>query len=186
MMLKSRVFLLALTLLLPFGLLAQTYSNDEQAIVQVKNGLIETLNKKESDKVLVYLHPAVKLIFMNTYELNGREQVREWFQSSAVQGSTQIRDFKIESLDIEPPMIKLEENVYLISGKGVLVFNSGRTSFSIPSRWMATITKVNNQWLVSSFQNTVNILENPVLEEMHSRIAFLSVITFILGLVVAS
>jgi ketosteroid isomerase-like protein len=132
-----------------------------QAITRLREGLIESFNKGDVDRLLTYLDTNAVVTWQNGEVCRGPEAVRA-YSNKMMQGENRIvRDIKSEPEvlgrhvygDWAVSWGNLHDRITLMDG-GELPFN---TLFT------ATVARRGDRWLLTSFHASVNAFNNPVL-----------------------
>ena len=186
---KKLLIVLSLTLLLNAAL-AQTNSSEvDQAITRLREGLIDSFNKGDIDRLLTFLDTNAVVTWQNGEVCEGTAAVKAYYDKMMKGDHPVVR--KVTS---EPKVLgrhiqgdwavswgELNDHFVLTDG-GALPLNS---------RFTATIAKRADGWKVSAFHASVNAFSNPITAVAVKKIALVAgiggIITgVIVGLVIAS
>ncbi|MDB6124406.1 MAG: hypothetical protein JWQ71_3399 [Pedosphaera sp.] len=132
-----------------------------QAISQLREGLVDSFNKGDVERLLTYLDPNAVVTWQNGEVCQGPEAVRAYYRKM-MQGEHRIvRDIKSE------PEI-LGRQVY---GDWAVSWGNLHDRFTLMdgselpfhTLFTATVAKRGDRWLLTSFHASVNAFDNPVL-----------------------
>jgi hypothetical protein len=136
-----------------------------QALREMRDKVVKSLNTGDIDAVLVHLHPNFVFTAMNGEVCRGRDALKPYFQRM-------MKDpgHIVESLSVNPTVDHLTD---LYGGTAGVAYGSsvdhyklvGGEDFAINARWTATLVKENGNWQIASFQSSANIFDNPLINK---------------------
>jgi ketosteroid isomerase-like protein len=131
--------------------------------------LTEAYNKGDYEKVFTYLDDDVVVTWQNGQVNRKPAEVRAFFKEM-LEGPNHY----VESTQIHPTVDELahlygDTAVAFGSSDDHLKLTNGM-DLNLHNRWTATVVKKNNQWKVASFQVSVNMFNNPVMDIAIQRI----------------
>ena len=84
--------------------------------------------------------------------------------------SNKVKKFTIEKVNFDKEVTIVDESTFIATGTALFQYQLVRGKvINVPVRWSATITQVIDKWKIAGLQNTVNVLENPVIDEMQNE-----------------
>lgn len=162
-------------IVLPFLLLltalpaawAQTLTPEEEALHNelraLKGRLTDALNKNDIDAVLKEVDPNVTFTAMNNDVAHGRDGVKAYFEKMMNGDSRIVEEMKVS---FEPDQLSViyggDNAVSTGSSQAHFKLASG-LEFDIDGRRTADLVRQNDQWLISAIHYSVNMFDNPLL-----------------------
>jgi hypothetical protein len=157
-----------------------------QELRQLRDGLLDTINKGDIEGTLKYLHTNCVITWHNAEVSRGHDGVRAYF-NRVMTGPNRIVDsfncsVKVDELTI---LYGDTDNMGICFGSSDEHFKlaSGK-DLDVKGRWTATLVKENGQWLVASLHVSSNLFDNVVLDMAKKTAAVAAVICLAAGLVV--
>lgn len=160
---------------------------DEQtraAILALRDGLVESLNRGEIAKLVTYGTDDVVVTFQNGDVCRGPAEVRAFFGRMTKGPSGLIAEYStvvtVDGMNAES------------DGRTVVAFGSSRdhlklssgTELNLNGRWTATAVNVDGQWKLASIHTSDSIFDNPVLERMKTTTYLMTFFGFLMGVTV--
>jgi hypothetical protein len=132
-----------------------------EAITRLRDGLIDSFNKGDMDRLLTHLDTNVVVTWQNAEVSQGREGVREYY-NRMMRGERPV----VREVSAKPEV--LGRHIYgdwaVSWGKMNDLFRlTDGSDFALDSRFTATIARRGEVWQVTAFHASVNAFENPVL-----------------------
>ena len=132
----------------------------------LRDEAVDAFLKKDIDRLLACLHSNVVAILQNGEVCRGHDGVRA-FHKRMSEGDdrtvvSQKTDFKVDELS-SPFGDDTAVSHGTITDHFVL---SNGMEFDLVSKWTATLVKLNDRWLVASFQASTNMFDNGVMDMM--------------------
>lgn len=164
----SWLFVLPFLLLLTVTpALAQTPTPEEEALHNelraLKDRLTDALNKDDIESALRETHANVVFTAMNNDVAHGHDGVRKYFADMMVGESRIVEDMTVS---FEPDQLSAiyggDNAIAAGSSKAHFKLASG-LEFDIDGRWTADLVRENGQWLISAIHYSVNMFDNPLL-----------------------
>ncbi len=140
-----------------------------QALREMRDTVVNALNKGDVEAVIPYLHKNIVFTAMNGEVCRGHDAVRAYFKRM-------MKDpgHVVESVQVNPAVDRLAD---LYGSTGVAYGSSvdhykltNGQEFEINARWSATMVKENGNWQIASFQSAANIFDNPLLNKVKSSL----------------
>lgn len=184
----KRICVLLSTFLFSVGTFASHLQVDEAEVVMedFKSKIIQTVNSKQPSELANYFATDGIMILGNSKLLRTREQIRSFMGSPYLNEEVKINRFMIDEVTIDKPIIVLDNNTFIATGKAKyqIIFNKSK-KIGLPNRWIMVLSKEQNEWHIASYQGTVNAFDNPYIEDMRYVFYLISLVTFLLGIIVA-
>jgi ketosteroid isomerase-like protein len=147
---------------------AQTLTPEEEALHNelraLKDRLTEALNKDDIEAALRETHPSVVFTAMNNEVAHGHDGVRKYFETMMVGEDRIVDDMTVS---FEPDQLSSiyggDNAIAAGSSKAHFKLASG-LEFDIDGRWTADLVRENGQWLISAIHYSVNMFDNPLLD----------------------
>jgi ketosteroid isomerase-like protein len=161
----------------------------EQAITRLREGLVDSFNKGDIDRLLTYLDTNAVVTWQNGEVCEGTAAVKAYYDRM-MKGDHPV----VNKVTAEPKVLGRHiQGDWAISWGDLnddFVLSDGR-QLPLNSHFTATIAKRGDKWLVSSFHASVNAFENPITALAVKKISLIGgvgglVVGAIVGLVAAS
>ncbi|MCB9688234.1 MAG: nuclear transport factor 2 family protein [Alphaproteobacteria bacterium] len=131
----------------------------------VRAQLLDALKKKDLDAVVATLHPEVVFTTTNGEVARGRDGVKAWIGKMTSGPDALVKSF---SYDVESDDLSV-----LIGGDTAIAWGpstdrytlSNGETWELHTRWSATLVKVDGTWLIASVHSSVDLFDNPVLDQ---------------------
>jgi ketosteroid isomerase-like protein len=187
---KNLIVVLSLTLLLNNALAQNSPSSEvDQAITHLREGLIDSFNKGDIDRLLTFLDTNAVVTWQNGEVSEGTAAVKAYYERmmkgdhpvvSKVTSEPKVLGRHIQA-DWEVSWGELNDHFILTDGRDL----------PLNSRFTATVAKRGDVWKVSAFHASVNAFNNPITAIAVKKISLVAgiggIITgLIVGLVIAS
>ncbi len=142
---------------------AEVPASDEatQAITRLREGLIDSFNKCDIDRLLGHLDENVIVTWQNGEVCRGPAGVKAYY-NKMMQGDGHIVDKVSCDPQIDGRHVYGDWAVSWGHMNDAFVLKDG-AEFKFNSNFTATIAKRGEQWKVTSFHVSVNAFENPIL-----------------------
>jgi ketosteroid isomerase-like protein len=186
---QKLLIMLSLTLLLNAAL-AQTNSSEvDQAITRLREGLIESFNKGDIERLLTFLDTNAVVVWQSGEVCQGTAAIKAYYDKM-MKGEHPV----VSKVTFEPKVLGRHiEGDWAVSWGELndhFLLSDGR-DLPLNSRFTATIAKRGDAWKVSAFQASVDAFSNPIKAQAVKKMALAAgiggVITGVLvGLVIAS
>jgi uncharacterized protein (TIGR02246 family) len=128
----------------------------------LRDDAIKAYEEKDIEQLLSYLHPDVVVTVQNAETLRGHDEVRAFHKRMSVGDSSEVVStqsrFEVDQL---ATLYGGDTAVATGSMNDQFELRRGMT-FSLQSRWTATLVKGGDQWLVSAFHVSTNMFDNGV------------------------
>jgi ketosteroid isomerase-like protein len=178
----------ALLLFLTAPLLAQTppvpttaQLHDE--LRRMRDEILAAIDKGDVEGVLVHLHRNVIFTPMNAEVCRGPEQVRAYFDKM-MKGPGRIVDRVHFDLKVDALTDFYGDTGIAYGSSDDRYKLKNGMDFAIHTRWTCSLVRENGRWLITSFQSTANVFDNPILDATAKRRGwFLAGIAAIVGLI---
>ena len=179
---------LVLALLVSTGLRAQTPAAGaenpaHQELRQLRDGLLEAMNKGDLEGTLKYLHTNCVITWHNAEVSRGHGGVRDYF-NRVMTGPNKIVDSFNCTLNVDELTILYGDNMGICYGSSDEHFKltTGK-ELEVKGRWTATLVKDDGHWLVASLHASTNLFDNVMLDLAKKAAKIIGVTGLIFGLV---
>ena len=155
--------LFAACLLVPQGV-AQDRESDHDALRALRERLLSALGGTDADALAACFTPQFVFTGSDQSVATSRDELAayyaEWFEGE------DARLVKMEvSAEADVPTVFTGEDTGFSYGTGVITYHlTAGPVVPIPSRWTASVRKLDGEWRVETAHVGVNILENPVMK----------------------
>lgn len=168
------LFILCFPLLPVHGQGSQTTTPEDEAIHQsirnLRDAMVNALNKGDLDALLPYVHQNIVFTPMNGEVCRGPEALRAYFNRMMKEPG-----HIVESMHTNPTVDRLTD---LYGGTAGVAYGSSLDhykltdgqEFDVKARWTATLVKDNDTWKLASFQSAANVFDNPLLDKAKSTL----------------
>jgi ketosteroid isomerase-like protein len=156
-----------------------TQSEVDQAITRLREGLVDSFNHGDMDKLLTYLDTNAIVTWQNGEVCEGPAAVKAYYERM-MKGDHPV----VSKVTADPKVLGRHlQGDWAVSWGNLndhFTLTDGR-ELPLNSHFTATIAKRGDHWLVSAFHVSVNAFENPI---MALAIKKVSMIASIAGLVI--
>ena len=151
---------------------------------QLRQSMVEALNRGDVEEMLKHLHANVVFTAMNAEVCRGPAQVRAYFDRM-MKGPHRV----VDSVHVDPKVDALSD---LYGNQVAVAYGSSRDVYrltdgltmQVNSRWTCTLVREGGRWLIASFHSSANVFDNPILAKTKAVIYKTGGIAAILGLVI--
>jgi len=166
---------------------AEMDSRTEQAITRLREGLVDSFNHDDIDKLLTYLDANAVVTWQNGEVCEGTEAVKAYYQRM-MKGEHPV----VSKVTADPKILGRHLQGDWAVSWGLLndhfVLNDGR-DLPLNSRFTATIVRRGDEWKVAAFHVSVNAFDNPIMMLAVKKIALIvggvgSLLGLIIGVIV--
>ncbi len=177
---------LLIFLFLPSILSAEPATNLQQDVLEhFKDELLNGVNQSKLDRLSSSFLPNVLIVLENGKAFHSLAQLNDYMKSPNNIEVSKIKKFIIEKINYDNEITIVDESTFIATGTAVFQYQLVKGKIiKVPVRWSATITQVIDKWKIASLQNTVNVLENPIIDEMQNDFYMMCFIAFIIGLII--
>jgi ketosteroid isomerase-like protein len=168
---------------------ASTDAEVEQAIAHLREGLVDSFNKGDMDRLLTYLDTNAVVTWQNGEVCEGTAAVKAYYDRM-MKGDHPV----VSKVTADPKVLGRH-----IQGDWAISWGDLNDHFQLTdgrdlplnSHFTATIAKRGDRWLVSAFHVSVNAFDNPVMTLAVKKISMAVgigglIIGFILGAIIIS
>jgi uncharacterized protein (TIGR02246 family) len=130
---------------------------------KLRDDVLAAIDRNDFDAIMPHLHPNVVFTPMNGEVCRGPQEIRAYFDKM-LKGPDAI----VKSIHLEVEVDRLTD----LYGDTGLAFGSSNDhytltngmDFPVRTRWTCALVRENGKWLITAFQGSANIFDNPVLE----------------------
>lgn len=151
---------------MPVAAHAESHSQRIHAELRaLRDGLLEAVRQGDFARAVGYFHPNSVFIPENGQLIRKSSGIREFYERALTGSTSVLKRFSIDAVEVEELSILFGDNTAVAFGTATTTYEPTiGNDFTLPSRWTATLVNENGHWLVASFQNTVNVYDNPLRE----------------------
>jgi uncharacterized protein (TIGR02246 family) len=150
----------------------------------LRDDMVDALNKGDVDRLVSHLSPNVIVTFEDAEVARGRDGVRAYYQKMVKGPDALVAGYQTAvAVDELTTLYGDSTGVAAGSSDDHFTFSSGMT-FSLASRWTATLVKQDGVWYVAAFHASADLFDNPVLTKMKYTAYLVGVFGLVMGLVV--
>jgi ketosteroid isomerase-like protein len=185
----SWLLILPLLLLLSVApAMAQALTPEEEALHNelraLKTRLTDALNNDDIEAALRETHPNVVFTAMNNDVAHGHDGVRKYFETMMVGENRIVEDMTVSFEADQLSSIYGGDNAIAAgSSKAHFKLSSG-LEFDIDGRWTADLVRDNGQWLISAIHYSVNMFDNPLLNNAKRMAWYVGIGAAVVGLII--
>jgi ketosteroid isomerase-like protein len=185
----SWLFILSVILMLSAApAMAQTATSEEEALHNelraLKTRLTDALNNDDIETALRETHPNVVFTAMNNDVAHGHDGVRKYFADMMVGENRIVDDMTVS---FEPDQLSAiyggDNAIAAGSSKAHFKLASG-LEFDIDGRWTADLVRENGQWLISAIHYSVNMFDNPLLNNAKRMAWYVGIGAAVIALII--
>jgi ketosteroid isomerase-like protein len=155
-----------------------------QALRQLRDDLVETMNQGDIEASLKFLHTNVVITWHNAEVSSGHDGVRA-YHNRVMSGPNKI----VESFHCS---LTVDGLTLLYGGDTGVCFGSSEEQFKLANgkrlnlkgRWSATLVKDDGRWLVANLHASTNLFDNVLLTVAKKAVWWAGIISLGLGLIV--
>lgn len=150
------------------------------AITQLREGLVDSFNKGDVNRLLTYLDPEVIATWQNGEVTHGAEEVRAYYDKMMSGESRVVREVKLAP-EVLGRQIHGDWAVSWGNLHDQFTLTDGRV-LPLDSHFTIVMARRGDRWLVTAYHASVNAFDNPVLALAVGRTArWVGVGTGVLG-----
>lgn len=182
-----RILAFASAMLLPFQLQAELSVSEAEAVFDsFKTKLIQSINSKNASDMANFFETDALMVLGTSKLLRTRDSIRAFMQAPFLDEDVKISRFFIDKLDLEPPILIIDSNTFIATGTSQykIIFNKAK-QITLLNRWITVFHREEGKWHIASYQGTVNAFDNAYIEDMKNIFYLISLVTFLLGIIVA-
>ena len=155
-----------------------------QELRQLRNGLLEAMNKGDLEGTLKFLHTNCVITWHNAEVSRGREGMRAYY-NRVMTGPNKIVESFTCSLKVDELTILYGDNMGVCFGSSDEHFKlaTGK-DLDVKGRWTATLVKEDGRWLIASLHASTNLFDNVMLDLAKKTAEIAAVICLIVGLTI--
>ncbi len=146
----------------------------------LRAGLVEALNSGDIEAQLRYVHPNVVVTWQNNEVNRGHDGIRAFMEDM---GTDAFQHYVVEPTPDELTILS-GDDTGISFGRSVARYNVLGKEFEFENRWTATLVKENDEWLIASYQVSLNALDNPILNAAKSALYWVGGIGLVVGVIV--
>jgi ketosteroid isomerase-like protein len=166
---RDRILITAIwiPLLLAFACTATAQEDPAHEELRALNvRVVEAFNRRDVDAILAEAHENVVFTTMNSDVARGRDGIRAYFNKMMVGPERVVEEVKI-SFEADELTVLYGGDTGIATGDSIGQFKlvSGLT-FDVTARWTATLVLENNVWQVAGFHYSVNMFDNPIMDDI--------------------
>jgi ketosteroid isomerase-like protein len=185
----SWLFILPVILMLSVApAMAQAQTPEEEALHNelraLKTRLTDALNNDDIETALRETHPNVVFTAMNNDVAHGHDGVRKYFADMMVGENRIVDDMTVS---FEPDQLSAiyggDNAIAAGSSKAHFKLASG-LEFDIDGRWTADLVRENGQWLISAIHYSVNMFDNPLLNNAKRMAWYVGIGAAVIALII--
>jgi ketosteroid isomerase-like protein len=140
---------------------AATDTEADQAITKLREGLVDSFNKGDMDRLLSYLDTNAVVTWQNGEVCEGPAAVKAYYERM-MKGDHPV----VSKVTADPKVLgRHVQGDWAVSWGSLndqFVLTDGR-ELPLNSRFTATVVKRGDRWLVSAFHVSVNAFDNPIM-----------------------
>jgi ketosteroid isomerase-like protein len=140
---------------------AATDTEADQAITKLREGLVDSFNKGDMDRLLSYLDTNAVVTWQNGEVCEGPAAVKAYYERM-MKGDHPV----VSKVTADPKVLgRHVQGDWAVSWGNLndqFVLTDGR-ELPLNSRFTATVVKRGDRWLVSAFHVSVNAFDNPIM-----------------------
>ncbi len=154
------------------------------ALRQLKETAISNVNAGNIEALIKLNHPNVVVTSEASDVIRGHEGIQSFYKRLFVGPPKILNKFTVIAFNVDEPSILHGENTAIAFGSAISQYDfaDGRL-IVLPSRWSATLVKQQGHWLIASFHNSVNLVDNPVLLDVKRTYTVFIFLALLLGVI---
>jgi ketosteroid isomerase-like protein len=132
---------------------------------KLRDDVLAAIQKNDFDAILPHLHPNVVFTPMNNEVCHGPQEVRAYFDKMLTGPGAIVKSVRFE-VEVDR-LTDLYGDVGLAYGSSSDYYAlTNGTDFPVQTRWTCALVRENGKWLITAFQASANVFDNPVLDQM--------------------
>ena len=169
------IALLAIALSVAMQSAAASDADAEEAIHEalrdLRDAMLTAVNAHDIDALTAHVHPNVVLTVENGNRFRGVDGIRGFYQDVFAEDGGYLKSFEVQKFEVDELAIVYGGDSAIGFGSAVAKYvpKAGPT-LVVPSQWTATLALEDGAWRVTSFQNTVDFTDNPLLDAIYEEI----------------
>ena len=137
----------------------------------LRDSMLTAINTQNIDALAKHVHRNIVLTVENGNRFRGVDQIRAFYESVFSEDDGFLRSFEVQDLSVD-------ELAILYGGDTAIGFGAATSKYVpiagpelvISSKWTATLALEEGKWLVTSFQNTVDFTDNPLMDAIYEEV----------------
>ena len=143
------------------------------------------MNQNKLDGLSSSFLPSALIVLENGQAFHSLAQLTDFIKSPNNMEGNKIKKFTIEKINYDKEITIVDESTFIATGTALFQYQLVKGKIiNVPVRWSATITQIIDKWKIAGLQNTVNVLENPIIDEMQNDFYMMCFIALIIGLII--
>ncbi len=185
-MIRLKVILTFLLLIFPTYLLAQSDENPQlEALEHARDELVLAISNKTLGKITDLLADNAFIVLENGETFSSKEEFKQFVASTSILDKNKVKKLSIENIEIDKAFQSFDDKHFLAKGTANFIYQLVRGKIlQVPVHWMVTMTQNSEgQWQISSYQATINVLDNPLIDQMRHDFYMICFISLIIGFI---
>ncbi len=185
-MIRRGVILLLIFIIFPTYLFGQQQEEDLQQITkQIKDDFVAAVNAKSAEKLTQYLSDDAFIVLENAQTFHSKVAFKNFISSTKLLDTYKVNKFTIENVLIDNDFQVYDDKHFQTTGTADFIYHLVRGKIlQLPVRWVATLTQNSDgKWQISSYQATINVLDNPLIDQMRHDFYMICFITLLIGFI---
>lgn len=154
----------------------------EEVARSFQSKIMQALNLNNATEIASYFSENAILILGNSQIIRTRASIEAFLERPYLEDDIKISNFSINALDIEPGIVIIDSDTFMVTGLTSYEIVFSRTKdVLLPARWLAILHRENGAWSIESYQITVNIFDNPLIARNQKVYGLAIIVAFIIG-----
>ncbi len=137
----------------------------------LRDAILNAINAKDIDALAKHVHPNIVLTVENGNRFRGFEEIRDFYENIFDEDGGYLKSFEVQDFSVD-------ELAIVYGGDTAIGFGEAASEYvpvsgprlTVSSKWTATLALVDGAWLVTSFQNTVDFTDNPLMDALYKEV----------------
>lgn len=149
-----------------------------------KSKVIHWNNHRDPAEIATYFDENAIIILGNAQIIRTRADIQAYMQAPYLEEEVRISKVLVDSFDIDSDVIVLGDNAFVLTGTATYRLTLAKTKeMKFSNRWVAVMHRTNETWKVASFQGTIDVFNNPIIDAITHVFYIISFVTFLLGII---
>jgi hypothetical protein len=155
-----------------------------QELRQLRDGLLDAMNKGDLEGTLKYFHTNCVITWHNAEVSRGYDGVRAYSDRVMKGPNRYVESFQC-SVHVDELTSLYGENTGICFGSSDEHFKlANGKDLNVKGRWSATLVKENGHWLIASLHSSTNLFDNVMLDIAKKTAVIAAIVCLVVGLVV--
>jgi ketosteroid isomerase-like protein len=172
------IFIVALFLSMQVAYAHEQRDADREALLKILSDTEEGINSGDIDLMVQHMDEHVVVTWLNAEVSNGVNAVRGYFKKMIGNGEGAVLEKYKTHPSITQPAIFYDDVAVAIGETKDIFTPHNRSVFYLDTKWNAVLHKVEGEWKIISLTLSINVFDNPLLDELRGLMLYVVLAAF--------